>query len=263
MIGQCNYWQFTKKNYFQPKPKDMKRIYYYILLLPVFALSGCSTIKQIATSLIPSELEMVLGLKDALSQGLFKSFEAFEDPSGNPLVRIIFPGDAAKIESTLRDIGFSNAINDVTGKFTNAVSAAVRVAKPMFLDAVQRMSIKDAAKILVTDNLHAASDYFKAAMQPDLMAAFRPIVDSTIHIQGADKEWTVISNAYNIIPFTKNKLETSLTDFVSARAIDGMFAIVGTEEAHIRNKYDLRKTDMMKKAFGYAEEELKRRAGIH
>jgi hypothetical protein len=41
---------------------------------------------------------MALGLKDALSQGLFRSFDAFADPNGNPLVRFVFPGDAAKIE---------------------------------------------------------------------------------------------------------------------------------------------------------------------
>lgn len=240
----------------------MKRIYLYLFIIPCFCLSGCETIKQIASVLVPSELEMALGLKDALSQGLFRSFDAFADPNANPLVRFAFPGDAAKIEKTLRDIGLSNTINQVTGKFTGAISSAVSVAKPMFLDAVKRMSIKDAANILVTDNLHAATDYFKAAMQPDLMSAFRPIVDSTIRMQGVDKEWNLIATAYNAVPFTKTKLEASLTDFIAARAIDGMFAIVGNEEADIRNKYDLRKTDMMKKAFGYAEEELKRRAGI-
>ena len=38
-----------------------------------------------------------------------------------------------------------------------------------------------------------------------------------------------------------------------------MFIIVGNEEENIRTKYEFRKTDMMKKVFGYAEEELKRR----
>ena len=35
---------------------------------------------------------------------------------------------------------------------------------------------------------------------------------------------------------------------------------LANEEEQIRTKYEFRKTDMMKKAFGYAEEELKRRA---
>ena len=122
------------------------------------------------------------------------------------------------------------------------------------------MSIKDAAKILVTDNTHAATDYFKATMSPDLMTAFRPIVDSTIKTEGANADWKQITDIYNLIPFINKPLENNLTDFISARAIDAMFGIVAGEEEQIRTKYEFRKTDMMKKAFGYAEEELKRRA---
>ena len=54
--------------------------------------------------LTPSEFEMITGLKDALSQGLFRGFDAFADPGGNPLVRFIFPDNAVKIEKTLTEI---------------------------------------------------------------------------------------------------------------------------------------------------------------
>jgi hypothetical protein len=223
-------------------------------------LVSCDTLKQVASILVPSEYEMALGLKDALSQGLFRSFDAFADPAGNPLVRFAFPGDAAKIEKTLRDLGLDKTVDQVTGKFTRAASSAVSAAKPIFLNSVKEMSIKDAAKILVTDNTHAATEYFKTTMSPELMVAFRPIVDSTIKIEGANRDWKQITDVYNKIPFINQPLETSLTDFIAARAIDGMFSIVADEEEQIRTKYEFRKTDMMKKVFGYAEEELKRRA---
>ena len=226
----------------------------------VIILVSCDTLKKVASILVPSEYEMALGLKDALSQGLFKSFDAFADPAGNPLVRFAFPGDAAKIEKTLRDLGLQRAVDQVTGKFTRATSSAVRAAKPIFLQSVKEMSIRDAAKILITDNTHAATDYFKTEMSPDLMVAFRPIVDSSINVEGANREWSQIVNVYNKIPFINKPLEASLTDFIAARAIDGMFSMVANEEEQIRTKYEFRKTDMMKKVFGYAEEELKRRA---
>ncbi|MEN9549740.1 MAG: hypothetical protein RIR12_2331 [Bacteroidota bacterium] len=223
----------------------------------VFASSGCSTLKKMG--IIPSELEMVTGLKDALSQGLFKGLENFADPNGNPLVRFAFPGEAEKIEKTLRDLGFDKAVNNVTGKFTKAMSSSVNVAKPLFFEAVRSMSIKDAAKILVTDNRHAATDYFKAEMKPGLMTAFRPIVDSSIKMEAADKEWAAITKIYNAIPFIKTPLENNLTDFISARAVDVLFLMVANEEAAIRSKYELRKTDMMRKVFGWAEKELKKK----
>lgn len=230
-----------------------------LLLVLLIGITGlqCSTLKNLG--LVPSELEMAMGLKEALSQGLFKGFDAFADPNGNPLVRFAFPGEAAKIERTLRDLGLDKTINQVTGKFTNAMSSAVMVARPAFTEALKSMSVKDAAKILVTDNPHAATDYFKTTMKPSLMTGFRPIVDSTIKVEGADKEWNSITSVYNSIPFINKPLENNLTDFLTARVIDALFLMVANEEEQVRSKYELRKTDLMKKVFGYAEQELKKK----
>ena len=238
----------------------MKKKLLLSAIIIIFLFPSCDTLKKVASLLVPSEYEMAMGLKDALSQGLFRSFDAFADPNGNPLVRFVFPGDAAKIEKTLRDVGLDKLVDQVTGKFTRATSSAVQAAKPIFLQSLREMSIRDAAKILITDNNHAATEYFKTSMSPQLMVAFRPIVDSTIRTEGANKDWSQIVNVYNKIPFINKPLEPSLTDFIAARAIDGMFSIVANEEEQIRTKYEFRKTDMMKKVFGYAEEELKRRA---
>jgi len=237
----------------------MKRLYLSLVLSLSIFLSSCDSLKQIASQIGISEFEMAAGLKDALSQGLFRGFSAFADPAGNPLLRFAFPGDAAKIEKTLKDIGMDKVVDQVTEKFTRAMSSAVTAAKPIFLNSVKKMSIRDAASILVTDNLHAATDYFKTNMSPELMTAFRPIVDSTVKTEGANKEWTNLVNIYNKLPFINKPLETNLTDFVAARAIDAMFVSVAQEEENIRTKYEFRKTDMMKKAFGYADEQLKKR----
>lgn len=238
----------------------MKRIYLSVALSISVFLSSCDSLKQIASQIGISEFEMAAGLRDALTQGLFSGFDAFANPnSGNPLVRFAFPGDAARIEKTLKDIGMDKMVDQVTSKFTRAMSSAVTAAKPIFLNSVKRMSICDAAGILVTDNLHAATDYFKGAMSPELMTAFRPIVDSTVKTEGANKEWTNLVTVYNKIPFINKPLETNLTDFIAARAIDAMFTSVASEEEKIRTKYEFRKTDMMKKAFGYAEEQLKKK----
>lgn len=237
----------------------MKRFYLSLIFCSSILLSSCDTLKQVASQLGITEFEMAAGLRDALSQGLFKGFDAFANPGGNPLVRFAFPGDAAKIEKTLKDVGMDKVVDQVTAKFTRAMSSAVVAAKPIFLNSVKQMSIRDAASILVTDNMHAATEYFKSTMSPELMVAFRPIVDSTIKTEGANKEWSNLVNIYNKIPFINKPLETNLTDFIAARAIDAMFVSVANEEENIRTKYEFRKTDMMKKAFAYADEQLKKR----
>lgn len=234
----------------------MKRLLPIALIaISSFSLSSCDTLKQLGI-LAPTEFEMAAGLKDALSQGLFRSFDAFADPNGNPLVRFVFPGDAARIEKTLRDLGLDKLVDQVTGKFTRATSDAVVAAKPIFLNSLKQMSIRDAVSILITNNQHAATEYFKSTMSPELMTAFRPIVDSTIRTEGAAKDWSSIVNVYNKIPLISKPLEPTLTDFIAARAIDGMFSIVANEEEQIRSKVEYRKTDLMKKVFGYADQEL-------
>ena len=240
----------------------MKRILQcsFLALTLSIPFYSCDVLKRAASLLAPSEFEMIKGLKDALSQGLFRSFDAFAEPGANPLVRFVFPDDAAKIEKTLRDLGFDKVVDKVTVKFTHAMTSAVSASKPIFINSIKKMSIKDAAKILITDNTHAATDYFKTTMSPELMVAFRPIVDSTIRTEGAGKEWSGLVSIYNKIPFINKPLENNLTDFISARVIDGMFLIVANEEENIRTKYEFRKTDIMKKVFNYAEEELKRRS---
>lgn len=236
----------------------MKKLALICLTVFMISFSACDTLKKLGV-LAPTELEMAMGLKDALSQGLFRSFDAFADPNGNAFVRFVFPGDAAKIEKTLRDVGLSKLVDEVTGKFTRATVSAVSAAKPIFLNSLKEMSIRDAVNILITDNTHAATDYFKSTMSPQLMTAFRPIVDSSIRLEGANKDWSNIVSVYNKIPFINKPLENSLTDFIAARAIDGMFNVVANEEEQIRSKYEFRKTDLMKKVFGYAEQELAKR----
>ncbi|MCD2425745.1 DUF4197 domain-containing protein [Niabella pedocola] len=236
----------------------MKRLLFSIALGVSVCFSGCDTLQSVAGGL--SQLEMANGLRAALTQGLFSGFEAFANPNqGNPLVRFAFPGDAAKIEKTLRDLGLSSLVNQMTSKFTNAMGQAVTEAKPVFVNAVKNMSITDAASILLTNNRHAATDFFKTQMSPELMTKFRPIVDNTVRTSGADRDYQSVAKAYNAIPFLGKKLEPSLNDFIAARAIDGMFLYVGNEEEKIRTNLAFRKTDLLKRVFGYADQQMRLR----
>ncbi len=238
----------------------MKRLYVAIVLSISVMFSSCNSLSNIAGTL--SQWEMAQGLKEALTQGLFRGFDAFANPNeGNALLRFAFPGEAAKIERTLKDLGLTSLVNSVTSKFTNAMSLAVREAKPIFINSVKQMSIRDAAGILLSDNPRAATEYFKASMSPQLMSAFTPIVDSTVRVTGAGNEYATIAKAYNAIPFLDRKLETNLNDFIAARAIDAMFIYVASEEQNIREKIEYRKTDLLKRVFGYADQQLRSRTG--
>ena len=228
----------------------------------LFTITSCDQLKQLGTSILnnPSEYEMGQGLRSALEQGLFKGFDAYSNPKSNAALAFIFPGDAQKIINLANNAGLSPVVNKITDKFNGAVSKGFIAAKPIFLDALKNMNFKDVVNVLITDNKQAATDYFKTTTQTALMKAFRPIIDSTIKVEGANKEWNKIASIVNNIPFSSFKVENSLTDFVAARAIDGMYNMVADEEKKIRTDLSFRKSDLVKKVFGYADDELKKKA---
>lgn len=219
------------------------------------SMFACDTVQKIASVITPSNVEMALGIKQALEQGLNKSFDDFKNPQSNALLAFTFPGEAQKVVNTLNNLGLGSLVNTVTSKANNAIASAVTSAKPIFINSLKKMSFSDAAKILLSGNQTAATDYFKSSTKNELMVAFRPIADSTIKAQGIDKEWGKIANAINNFPLAGMKVENTLTDFIAARAVDGMYNIVANEEKKIRTDISARSTDVMKRVFAYADEQ--------
>ncbi len=228
------------------------------LIISILQLS-CGSLSKLG--LVPNQLEMATGLKGALEQGLFKGLDAFANPSNNANVLLRLPGEIDKLQNVLQTLGVKTDITQITSKLTAAMGSAMTTAKPIFIQSLKDMSIKDAAKILVTNNNHAATDYFKQNTTANLTQALLPIIDSTIKIQGADKEYQQVVGIYNNIPFVGKKLEPNLSGFIAGRAIDAMFIMIANEEEGIRSKYQLRKTDIVRKVFNYAEAEVKRKFG--
>ncbi len=235
----------------------MKNFLLVFLVLQVILSFHCKVLKKVG--IIPSEFEMASGLKSALESGMLKSFDAFANPKQNPLMLLNLPGEIDKIDGALKIVGIKTNVPEITQKITNAMGQSVNIAKPIFVTALHNMSIRDAAKILVTNNPNAATDYFKKSTSVALTQALKPIVDSTLKLDGVGNEYNQVANIVNAIPFLNKKMEADLSSFVTARALDIMFAMVAKEESEIRIKYQLRKTDLLRKVFNYAEQELKKK----
>ncbi|TXH22074.1 MAG: DUF4197 domain-containing protein [Chitinophagaceae bacterium] len=230
----------------------MKKLITSVVLSITLVLSSCTALQSLGLS----DFDKIAGLREALTNGLFSGFDAFaKGDQGNALIRFAFPGDAAKIEQTLNTLGLSKTVNSLTQKYTKAMGEAVVEAKPIFLNSVKRMSFTDVTGILLSNNHHAATEYFKSSMTNDLLAAFAPIVTKSINVNGGDKEYQTIAKAYNTFAFGGKKMETNLTDFISGRVIDAMFAYVGKEEENIRTNLSFRTTPLLQRVFGYVDQQ--------
>src|SRR5215217_3052733 len=134
---------------------------YLYLLLPVLFISlpfsGCDVVQQAGSAVInsqgqPTTLEITNALKQALEQGATNSSEQLSVVDGffaNAAVKILFPPEARKAESTLRSIGLGKLADNVILSLNRAAEDAAKQAKPIFVNAVKQMTLQDVTNILL------------------------------------------------------------------------------------------------------------------
>ena len=198
------------------------------------------------------------GLKQALSVGTDLATNNLGQIDGflaNAAVKILFPPEARKIESTLRSLGMGSVCDQVITSVNRAAEAAVVEAKPIFVEAIKQMTITDAINIL-TGNKDAATQYLQRTSGQALMAKFEPIIQSNLQKTNATKYWSDAVKAYNNVPFGQ-KLNPNLSQYVTQKASDGIFLMVAVEEAKIRENPAQRVGSILQDVFGWADKNRK------
>jgi hypothetical protein len=198
-----------------------------------------------------TEKEAADGIKEALTNGTTNAvkFVALKDGYfKNPEIKIPFPPDVKVIETKLRAAGLGKKVDEVILSINRAAEDAGNEAKPIFITAVKNLSIKDAINIVKGDN-DAATKYLKQSSSTELNTKFKPKIKSSLDKVGATKYWTEIITAYNKIPLVK-KLNPDLAQYVTGKAIEGLFVMVAKEEAKIRKDPAAQVSDLLKKIFG-------------
>ena len=203
----------------------------------------------------PTGSEMATGLREALEAGVAAGTERLSAADGflkNPSVKILFPPDAAKVESTLRGIGMGKLCDDFIISMNRAAEDAAKEAKPIFVAAIRDMSLADAAALLMAKEQDAATTYFRKETSGLLQERFRPVISASLEKTGATKHWTEIISRYNKVPFVK-KMNPDLAAYATGKAIDGLFTEVAREELKIRQSASARTSPLLQKVFGFAQ----------
>ena len=231
----------------------MKTSRLFILLLLSFQLSSCADLQQVINSLPEeglSNMQIASGLKEALNKGIDKEVTKLMAPDGfynDQMVKILLPNDLQKVDQTLRDIGLGQLADEGLKLLNTAASDAVKEAKPIFVDAITSMSFDDAKNILL-GNATAATDYLRQKTSNSLYQKFKPQVSQSLKKVNADKVWNDIITRYNQVPFVQ-KVNPDLTDYVTNKAMEGVFKKVGVEEQKIRTDIGERSSDLLKRVF--------------
>ncbi|GEM_PF-198415 len=195
--------------------------------------------------------DAALGVKDALLQGIRKGVGIVSVTDGffkNPAIKIPLPKEAAVVESTLRKIGMGSKVDEAILSMNRGAEDAAKSATNIFVDAIKQMSITDALNI-VKGNDNACTQYLQNKSTSNLKTAFSPIVAASLEKTQATKYWSEVMSTYNKVPFVK-KVNPNLNEYVTEKAIEGLFKMVAQEEASIRSNPSMRTTDILKKVFG-------------
>jgi len=198
-----------------------------------------------------SNRDAVNGLKEALTRGGQTAVARLGVENGffgNERVKIPLPPSLRRMEAVMRSIGMDRHADELVLRMNRAAEAAVPEARTLLVDAVKRMSVQDAKGVL-TGGEDAATQYFKRTTSEPLAARFRPIVEKAM-------ERVKLAEKYNEIAASGAKFglvreeDAQLEDYVTRKALDGLFVTIAEEERKIRKDPAGAASAILRKVFG-------------
>ncbi len=198
-----------------------------------------------------SSQDATAGLKDALIQASGKAVGQLGAADGflaNPQVKIPLPDSIRRVESGLRMVGMGRQADELVVSMNRAAEMAVKEATPILVDSVKKMSVQDAKGIL-TGSDNAATEYFRRTTSAQLTQRFQPIVKQmTAKLQLAEQYDKLAGQAASLGLVKQD--EASIDAYVTRKALDGLFLVIGEQERAIRRDPVGAATGMARKVFG-------------
>ena len=191
------------------------------------------------------------GLKEALSVGTKNAVGLLSKKDGyfgNEAVKILLPENIRRVGDALRMAGYQKEVDAFILSMNRAAEKAAPKAADIFAGAIQSMSIDDAQKILNGGNT-AATEYFKSKTSSQLFNTFKPDISQSMNEVGVTKAYKAMTDRYtSMMPFAKMD-SLDLDKYVTDKSLDGLFHMVGQEEAKIRTNPAARTTELLRKVF--------------
>lgn len=218
--------------------------------------TSCGTAEKTLGELFPAQggltqADAAAGIKEALLKGTTEGVDRISKVDGffgNPEIKIPFPPDATAMETKLRAIGLGDQVDKVVVTINHAAENAAHDAEPIFSNAIRKMTIGDAISIVRGDST-AATRYLQKNTYDSLTQMFQPSIKTSLDKVNATKYWQDVITTYNALPFV-TKINPDLTQYVTGKAVDGLFVMIAKEESLIRKDPLARTTDLLKKVFG-------------
>lgn len=198
-----------------------------------------------------SNADASAGLKEALVSGAdfaVSSLGTKDGFLGNKKVRIPLPDSLKTAEKAMRMFGMKDQAEELETAMNRAAEMAVAEAKPILMDAIKKMTVKDAKDILLGGD-DSVTKYFRRTTSKPLSAKFKPIVkQATAKVQLAEQYNKYAGQAAQV--GLVDKKDADLDSYVTSKALDGLFLIIGEQEKSLRQNPLGAGSNLLQKVFG-------------
>ena len=259
-----------------------------VLMLGGVTLSGCDKLNEVVSQLGLSNEDVVNGLRTALDSSANTSSLAASKLNGflmNELIKIAAPPEVVDLKSALDNVAanplvnvaftavakepanwfLSNNMDDLVASINHAAEKGSEQAYPIFKKAITEMTITDGLKILQGGKT-SATDYLREKTYKDLVAAFAEPIRSVVESGEVSRLWKPVAEKYNKVgPWVSGKslagytftgpehVNEDLSEYITEKAMDGLFKLVAQEEAAIRENPKKYASGIIQKVFGSLE----------
>lgn len=168
--------------------------------------------------------------------------------SGNPKVRIGLPGVLDDAAPVLKTMGQGKRLDELVAAMNQAAEQAVPLAADLLSQTIQSLTVDDAQRILRGGDT-GVTDFFAGKTRQPLTVQFLPLVKRTTdQVQLADKYQAVAGRAAKLGLLKQQ--DADLPGYVTGRALDGLYAVIGEEERKMRQNPAAAGSTLIKKLFG-------------
>lgn len=198
-----------------------------------------------------SNREAIDALKTALDKGSRAAVEKLGMQNGffgDARVKIPLPESLRRAEKNMRRFGMGKYADELILTMNRAAEAAVPEAKQLFVDSVKKMTVRDAKGIL-TGGETAGTEYFRRTTSAQLTKRFLPIVRQSTQKVGLAQKYNAYAEHGVRLGLLKAG-DANLDDYVTRKALDGLYFMVAEEERKIRKDPVGTASSIIKKVFG-------------
>jgi Protein of unknown function (DUF4197) len=191
------------------------------------------------------------GVKAALEKGALAAIGILGKTDGflgNEKVRIPLPGFLEDAGKFMKRLGQGRRVDELVTSMNRGAEQAMPMAKNLLVSTVKAMSVVDAKNIL-TGGDTSVTTFFAEKTRAPLDVEFLPIVTKATEKVGLAEKYNSFGGKAASLGLIK-KDDANIQHYVTGKALDGLYFVIGEEEKKIRQDPIGTGSDILRKVFG-------------